>query len=421
MEDWNHTELIIPIIIPHLSFKLGKMNLYDVAIIGAGVVGNYIAGELARQGLSVCVLEKNAEPGYKTSCTGIVSSECLSLLNVTEDIIQQESRSAKIFSPSGNYIRVEKNVTQAYVLDRPALDRVLASRAISAGAEYYFSTPVTNIIINKRKVQIEAGKHTHHFYIDARATVIACGSIPALIKRLGLGSYTDSAYGAQAEVSCDNINEVEIYSGKQLAPGFFAWLVPIKHKRAKTGLLCSNNPKFYLDNLLETLERQGKIRRAGYKISYGKIPLKPLSRTYKERLVVVGDAAGQVKPTTGGGIYFGILSAQVAAKTLLEALQQDDLSAKNLSRYQKGWQKILRRELDIDYWAHKFYSKLNDAQMNHIFDIIERHGVHESILTSPDITFDWHSKVILDVIRHRSLQKALEKLNLDTMVTKTHR
>ncbi|MCX6004961.1 MAG: NAD(P)/FAD-dependent oxidoreductase [Chloroflexi bacterium] len=395
--------------------------MYDVAIIGAGVVGSYIASELAKLGHSVCVLEKHPEPGYKTSCTGIISSECLGLLNVDRDIIQQESRSAKIFSPSGNYIKVEQNVTQAYVLDRPALDRTLASRAVSAGVKYFFLTPVTNIIIDKTKVQILASKHTKTVSLDARAVVVATGFMPALTKQLGLGSCPDFAYGAQAEVSCDGTDEVEIYSGKQLAPGFFAWLVPIGNKRAKTGLLCMNNPKYYLDNLLKTLEKQGKIRVAGCKFSFGKIPLKPLPRTYGGRLIVVGDAAGQVKPTTGGGIYFGVLSAQVASQVLHDALVHDDLSVRNLSRYQKGWHNILRHELDIDYWAHKFYSKLNDQQIDHIFNIIERHGVHESILTSPDITFDWHSKVILDVIKHRSLQKSLEKLNLGFLTVKKNK
>ena len=72
----------------------------------------------------------------------------------------------------------------------------------------------------------------------------------------------------------------------------------------------------------------------------------------------------------------------------------------------------MKRELSIDYWAYRFYRRLDDKQIEHIFNIIIKHGIHESLLTSPDITFDWHSLVILDAIRHRSLQRSLEKLKV---------
>ena len=96
--------------------------------------------------------------------------------------------------------------------------------------------------------------------------------------------------------------------------------------------------------------------------------------------------------------------------TLDECLKKGDLSSNRLLLYQKRWHKILKRELRIDYWAHRFYQGLDDKQIEHIFNIIVKHGIHESLLTSPDITFDWHSLVILDAIRHRSLQRSLEKL-----------
>jgi flavin-dependent dehydrogenase len=176
--------------------------------------------------------------------------------------------------------------------------------------------------------------------------------------------------------------------------------------------LCSRNPGPAINNFLNLLEERGKILPAIHHISFGAIPLKPLSRTYTDRILVVGDAAGQVKPTTGGGIYFGLVCAGIAVRTLDESLRADDLSSRRLAVYQKRWHKILKRELDIDYWAHSFYQGLTDKQAEHIFRVIQRHGIHESLLASPDITFDWHGKVILDAIRHRSLQRSLEKLKM---------
>ena len=103
--------------------------MYDVIVIGAGIAGSYLAGKLACQGLSVCVLEKNARAGHKSSCTGIISKDCFELLSLDLRMVQWQARSAKIFSPSGKYIRVERETTQAYILDRPALDFQIAEQA----------------------------------------------------------------------------------------------------------------------------------------------------------------------------------------------------------------------------------------------------------------------------------------------------
>ena len=392
--------------------------MYDIVVIGAGVVGSYIAGEIARLGHSVCVLEKHARPGSKTFCTGIVSSECTTLLDIDRSIVQAEAHSAKIFAPSGHYIKVERDNTQAYILDRPALDNYLTAKAQALGAEFHFSTTASEILKEPKRLIIQARRHAETLQIQARSVIVASGFSTTLTGSTGLGQIHDFARGAQMEVACNNINEVEVYTGRDLAPGFFAWLVPIGNGRAKAGLLCKEDARLYAGKFLHRLAEQGKIQGTEYQVSYGTIPLKPLPRTYGERILVVGDAAGQVKPTTGGGIYFGLLCARIAVDTLHKALENNDLSAKRLSGYQKGWHRILRQELAIDYWAHSFYGRLNDRQIEHIFKIIEHHGIHESILTSPDITFDWHSKVILDVIKHRSLQRAMEKLGIELVPVK---
>jgi hypothetical protein len=107
-----------------------------------------------------------------------------------------------------------------------------------------------------------------------------------------------------------------------------------------------------------------------------------------------------------------LLCTNLAVKTIDEALRKGDASARCLSSYQKRWHRLLKQELSIDYWAHRFYSSLDDKQIEHIFGTIERHGIHDTILASPDITFDWHGKVILDALKYRSLQRSLDKLGL---------
>ena len=385
--------------------------MYDVIIIGAGITGSYTAGELSRLGYQVGVLEKQPQPGLKTSCTGIISHECMETLQVDRSLIQYEARSARIFAPSGKYFRVEREDAQAYVLDRPGLDRLVAHKAQQKGVEFHFATPVTAIRRENQFMEVEVtAPNAEKVLFRARCVIIACGAAGSLTQSAGLGRIREFAHGAQAQVECTDVAEVEIFSGSAIAPGFFAWLVPAGGTQGKAGLLCQGNPRPYLTALLNRLLKQHRITSIASDISYGSIPLKPLARTYADRLLVIGDAAGQVKPTSGGGIYFGILCARQAVLTLDECLKKDDLSSDRLLLYQKSWHKILKRELRIDYWAHRFYQGLDDKQIEHIFNIIVKHGIHESLLTSPDITFDWHSLVILDAIRHRSLQRSLEKL-----------
>lgn len=385
--------------------------MYDVIIIGAGVTGSYAAGELARLGYHVGVLEKQQQPGLKTSCTGIVSRECLDMLQVDRSLIRNEARSARIFAPSGKCLRVEREDAQAYILDRPGLDRLMAHKARQNGAEFHFATPVNAIRRENQLVEVEANTlKSAKVLLKARCVIIACGAAGSLTQSAGLGRIREFAHGAQAQVECSDVAEVEVYSGATIAPGFFAWLAPSGGTQGKAGLLCRGNPRPYLAAFLNLLLKQHRISSITSDISYGSIPLRPLARTYGDRLLVIGDAAGQVKPTSGGGIYFGILCARQAVLTLDECLKSGDLSSDGLLIYQKRWHKILKRELSIDYWAHRFYQGLNDKQIEHIFNIIVKHGIHESLLTSPDITFDWHSLVILDAIRHRSLQRSMEKL-----------
>jgi digeranylgeranylglycerophospholipid reductase len=353
---------------------------YDVIIIGAGITGCYAAAELAKLGYSVCVLEKNAESGAKSSCTGIISRECLDLLAVGKDAIQFNAYSAKVFSPSGKYIRIKRDDPQAYVMDRPSLDRSIASEAANNGACLNFSTLASSIQLGPQYAEVHADRHSERVLLKAELVVIASGTGTALTRDVGLGQIDEFAQGAQSDVLCKDLDEVEVYTGAGVAPGFFAWLVPTGNSGAKAGLLCRGNPRRHIEDFFKMLEQRGRIGENRHDVKYGAVPLKPLPRTFAERVLVVGDAAGQVKPTTGGGIYFGILCARLAVRTIHEALGAGSLSARSLSLYQKRWHKLLKQELSIDYWAHRFYGALGDKQMEHIFDVIEQHGIHESIL-----------------------------------------
>lgn len=386
--------------------------MYDVIVIGGGPVGSYIACGLAGAGHKVIVLERKRRVGDSICCAGIVGQECVSSFAIEDSVILRPVNSAKLFSPSGNLLRLWREEPQACILDRTAFDVAMASRAWGKGAEFVLLSSVSSIEVEKDRVKVKASHQKAGLNLEARAAVIATGFGSKLTERLGLGNFADFVLGVQAEVETTGIDEVEVYFGREIAPGFFGWLVPTTPQTARVGLLSRRSPELYLRKLMASLVAQGKIASAEAKLSYGGISLKPLGRTFGERLMVVGGAAGQVKPTSGGGIYYGLLCADIAANTLHQALQRGDLSTKSLARYEREWRRKLGRELKIGYWARKLFERLSDNQIDGIFDIIKTNGIDEVLLKAKNLSFDWHSQAILMLLGRTVISKALGVVKL---------
>lgn len=381
--------------------------MYDVAVIGGGPVGSYVAYRLADMGYGVVVLEQKDRLGGRICCTGIISKECVDSFPVDDRVILRWVNSAKLFPPSGGMFRLWREEEQVCIVGRGAFDVALAGRAQGKGAEYLLSSPVRNVEIRGDRVSIEVAGGEGRSNLEARAAVIATGSGSRLVEGLGLGKIGRFVIGAQAEVDTTGVDEVEVYFGQKIAPGFFAWLVPTLPGRALVGLLSQCSPGFYLERLMSSLLAQGKITSADAEISYGSIPLRPLPRTYGDRLLVVGSVAGQVKPTTGGGIYYGLLCAHLAADNLHRALKADSLSARSLANYEQEWKRRIGRELKMGYWVRRFYEHLNDRQVDRLFDIMKSNGVIDALLRADDLSFDWHSEVVAGLLGRGPIAKAI--------------
>jgi flavin-dependent dehydrogenase len=238
--------------------------------------------------------------------------------------------------------------------------------------------------------------------------VLANGFKPELPRKLGLGKIKSFLAGAQAEVETRNVDEFEVYFGQKIAPGAFAWLVPISTNKAYVGLLATSQAKEYLQKFLNNLYGEGRATSRDVEIEQKAIPVGTLARSYGDRVLVVGDAAGQVKPTTGGGIYFGHLAAKIAAEVLDEALSSDNLTAGQLSRYQKQWKAKMGKEISRGYGARWAYTKLSDRQIEGIFNVLDSSGMAEALLNSGKFSFDWHSKLIMAVLRRSSAYPLLK-------------
>ncbi|UCH50690.1 MAG: NAD(P)/FAD-dependent oxidoreductase [Chloroflexota bacterium] len=377
--------------------------MYNTIIIGAGPVGSYLAGKLARLSYKVLVLEKKMAAGQDICCTGIVSRECLDLIHLDKGLITRQVSSARFLAPSGKSIRMQRSHKVAYIIDRPALNTQLAGRAQESGASYLFGTQVTDIQVETERLQVLANCGGQKRLFEAETAVIATGFGSPLPGRLDLGEIKDFVIGAQAEVNVVDLDEVEIYLDQKLAPSGFAWLVPTRDNRGLAGLLTNHQPERHLKKLISTLETQDKITSDRAAPVYGAIPLRPLPKTYADRILVAGEAAGQVKPTTGGGIYYGLLCADIAAGTLDQAFKIHDLSESRLASYQKNWRDRLGKELQVGYWAHRLYRKLDNRNIERLHDLVSKNGVPQFVAELDHFSFDWHSELIFKTLKHLAI------------------
>lgn len=154
---------------------------------------------------------------------------------------------------------------------------------------------------------------------------------------------------------------------------------------------------------MAALKTQGKIATTEVIPDYRLIPLQSLPKTYSDRLLVVGEAAGQIKPTTGGGIYYGLVCADIAADTLHRAFQDHEFSGSRLASYEKKWRARLGKELIVGYWAHRIYRMLDNRQIERLHNFISHNGMPQFMAELYEFPFDWHSELILKTLKHLAM------------------
>ena len=380
--------------------------MQDVIVVGAGPAGNNAALSLASQGYGVTVIDSRENIGDKL-CTGLIGEECFRRYPIDPGLVYREISAASVIAPSKEIVRFVTPKPVAKVVNRVAYVSSFADRAKKAGAEYRLGHRVIRLEQHNDRISVVTDSGT----TDARSLVLAAGFGSQLNRQLGLGEPSDYVVGVQALVQTEGVDEVEVYLGRDVAPGFFAWLVPTQPGYALAGLLVRKNALERFANFVSARQAEGKIMELVDKPVCWGIPLRPLRKTYADRVVVVGDAAGQVKPTTGGGIFYSLMASDIASEILQRALRDDKLSAGRLATYQKEWKSLLSNELEVGYSARRVFEFLGDNQISSLICQAGKNGFVSELAASSDVSFDWHSSMIGKIMGHPTLGGVLRLVN----------
>ena len=374
--------------------------MYDVAVIGGGPAGCYTAHGLAREGFDVVVVEKNGTCRQPPVCTGVVGVEAFEKFSLPADSILAQIKDIQFISPSGRLLPYCPGRVQAHVVDRVKFNDGLRKLALISGASLLEGTTCLDVRVTPNHVELKTSANGDG--LRARAAVLACGYNPKMTRKLGLGDIAHSYEGAQAEISMDDLSATEIYVGRNVAPSSFAWAVDLKDGRARVGLITRRGASKFLGSFLDSHFLKARIREAGT-ILQKTIPFGGLERTYSDRLLAVGEVAGQVKTTTHGGIYYGLIAAQAAAETLSNALRRDDLGASGLQAYETGWRALLEPELQKGQLFRRLFDRLSDTHIDSLFSLALKDGILD--LVHKKAMFDWHGELIASLMEHTFIKR----------------
>ena len=354
---------------------------FDVVIAGGSIAGLFCAREIANKAHSVVVLEEDYEIGTPEHCGGLVSTSALDQLGIIphKKTFEHLISSAQIFAPNGKSFTIDSKKQKVAEINRRELDKQIAHQAQRNGAEIRVRTSFQKLT--------EDGVRTGEGEIKCKIVVDARG-VSSLINKDREGILSSAQY----EIYADWIKKekVEVYFDQEKYPGFFAWIIPNGDGTGKVGV--AGRGISAAEVLADFLTKKGDystIRKI-----FAPIWVKgPIERFVSDKVVTVGDAAGQSKPTTAGGIFSCGMGGIFAGQSIINYLETGKKA--DLEKYQIKWEKKFGKEFEKQLFARKILERLDNKTINKLFESVTPEIIKE---ISEKDDFDFHTSSIVKLL-----------------------
>jgi digeranylgeranylglycerophospholipid reductase len=357
---------------------------YDVVVIGGRVGGSTASLFASKNDLDVLMIEKRQEIGTPVQCAGATFCSTFQTLDMkpSDKYVCTEIYGGTICSPDGNRAKLKGEKVGGFILERKAFDKHLAIESARAGTDIMVKTAVTDLIWKDGKVDgVVAKQMGKTMEIQADLVIAADGVESQIAPLAGLNtqrSPTDLGSCAQYEMVGLDVDPhyVEFYVGEHVAPGGYLWVFPKGDGVANVGVGVKNAPKpayHYLQKFTSQLPA------TPVELNVGGVPLSGIvDKTYTDGFLLVGDAAGQVDPLSGGGIHTTVECAKIAGEIAAESVEKNDTSARFLQKYEKRCSMEVGKDIKKSLKYRRIMDKLTDEDFNAISEFLKGHDL-ESI------------------------------------------